>query len=41
MALTKVTSNVVDETIVKIVTLTQDEYDSLSTKDSSTIYITT
>lgn len=41
MALTKVTSDVVDSTIAKIVTLTQAQYDALVTKDASTIYITT
>lgn len=41
MALTKITSDVVDSTIPKIVTLTQAEYDALVTKDASTIYITT
>lgn len=41
MALTKVTSDVVDSTIVKYVTLTQAAYDALSSYDASTIYITT
>ena len=41
MALTKVTSDVVDSTIVKYVTLTQAAYDALSSYDTSTIYITT
>jgi hypothetical protein len=41
MALTKVTSNTVDNSIAKVVTLTQAEYDALVTKDASTLYITT
>lgn len=41
MALTKVTSNVVDSSITKAVFLTQAEYDALSTKDASTLYIIT
>lgn len=41
MALTKVTSDIVDSTIVKIVTLTQAQYDALSSYDASTLYITT
>ena len=39
MALTKVTSDTVDSSIAKVVTLTQAEYDALVTKDASTIYI--
>ena len=41
MALTKVTSDVVDSTIAKIVTLTQAQYDALSSYEASTLYITT
>lgn len=41
MALTQVTADVVDSTIAKVVTLTQAEYDALSSYDASTIYITT
>lgn len=41
MSITKVTSDVVDSTIAKIVTLTQAQYDALSSYDASTIYITT
>ena len=41
MALTKVTSDVVDSTIVKYVALTQAAYDALGSYDASTIYITT
>lgn len=41
MALTQVTSDVVDSTIVKYVTLTQAEYNALGAYDASTIYITT
>ena len=41
MAITKVTSDTVDNSIAKIVTLTQAEYDALTTKDASTLYITT
>lgn len=41
MALTKVTSDVVDSSVAKVVTLTQAEYDALATKDASTLYITT
>jgi hypothetical protein len=40
MALTKVTADVVDSTIIKYVTLTQAEYDALSSYDASTLYIT-
>lgn len=41
MALTKVTSDVVDETIIKTITLTQTQYDALEVKNPTTIYITT
>jgi hypothetical protein len=41
MALTQVTSDVVDSTIIKYITLTQAEYDALSTYSESTIYLTT
>jgi len=41
MAITKVTSKVVDETIIKTVTITQTAYDAIVTKDPTTIYITT
>lgn len=41
MGLTKVTSDVVDSSIAKVVTLTQAEYDALSSYESSTLYITT
>jgi hypothetical protein len=41
MALTKVTSDVVDETIIKTVTLSQTDYDAIVTKSPTTIYITT
>jgi len=41
MALTQVTSDVVDSTIIKYVTLTQAEYDALASYDASTIYLTT
>lgn len=41
MALTQVSSDVVDSSIAKIVTLTQAAYDALSSYDSSTLYITT
>jgi hypothetical protein len=41
MALTQVTSNTVDSSIAKVVTLTQAEYDALGSYDASTLYITT
>ena len=41
MSLTQVTSDVVDSTIAKVVTLTQAEYDALGSYDASTLYITT
>lgn len=41
MAGTQVTSDVVDSSITKTVFLTQTEYDALSTKDTSTLYIIT
>lgn len=41
MSLTQVTSDAVDSTIMKCVTLTQAEYDALSGYDASTLYITT
>lgn len=51
MALTKVTGDIIalstvthvhtDNSIAKVVTLTQAEYDALVTKDASTLYITT
>jgi hypothetical protein len=41
MSLTQVTSDVVDSTIAKIITLTQAEYDALGSYDASTLYITT
>ena len=41
MALTKIVSNIVDGTIVKLLTLTQAEYDALGSYDNSIIYITT
>ena len=41
MALTKVTSDVVDETIIKTITISQTQYDALETKSPTTIYITT
>ncbi len=41
MAATQVTSDVVDSSITKTVFLTQAEYDALSTKDTSTLYIIT
>tara|TARA_X000001316_G_C915829_1_gene30246 strand:+ start:900 stop:1025 length:126 start_codon:yes stop_codon:yes gene_type:complete len=41
MALTKITSDIVDPSVAKIVTLTQAEYDALGSYDASTLYITT
>lgn len=41
MALTKITSSIADETIAKVETLTQAQYDALGSYDSSTLYITT
>jgi hypothetical protein len=41
MALTKITSDVVDSSITKAVFLTQAEYDALSSYDPSTLYIIT
>lgn len=41
MGLTKVTADVADSTIAKVVTLTQVEYDALGSYDASTLYITT
>jgi hypothetical protein len=41
MALTKITSSIVDSSITKTVFLSQSEYDALSSKDTSTLYIIT
>lgn len=41
MAATRVTSNLVDDSITKTVFLTQAEYDALSVKNASTLYIIT
>lgn len=41
MALTQVTKEVVDDSVIKTITLTQAEYDALPSYSSSTIYITT
>lgn len=41
IANTTITSSKVDSSIAKVVTLTQAEYDALSSYDSSTLYITT
>jgi hypothetical protein len=41
MALTQVTKELVDNTIIKTITLTQAEYDALGSYSASTIYITT
>lgn len=41
MAITQVTKEVVDDSVIKTITLTQAEYDALGSYSSSTIYITT
>lgn len=41
MALTQVTSDVVDSSITKTVFMTQSEYTALVSKDASTLYIIT
>lgn len=41
MALTQVSSDVVDSSITKTVFLTQSQYDALSSKDTSTLYVIT
>jgi len=41
MALTKITSDVVDNSITKVEFLTQAEYDALASKSASTIYVIT
>ena len=41
MALTQVTKGLVDNTIIKTITLTQAEYDASGSYSASTIYITT
>ena len=41
IALSTVTHEHTDNSIAKVVTLTQSEYDALATKDASTLYITT
>ena len=40
MAITQITKRVVDDSIIKTITLTQAEYDGLGSYSSSTIYIT-
>jgi len=41
MAITQVTSELVDDSVIKTITLTQAAYDALGSYSSSTIYITT
>lgn len=41
MGQTKVKLELLDEIVPKIVTLTQAQYDALSTKDANTLYVTT